>query len=162
MASQVKSTAVTAYDATPRKMSDFILNDDKPVGVCEVAAADVNGSRYDFFIIKSNDRVHHLWLLNDAIQSGTSFDIGLYDTAENGGAVVAAAAFASAVDMTSARVAPTDVATEAANIDKSEKRVWELLGLSSDPHKEYVVAATGNIVGSGAGTLVLKGELALG
>lgn len=157
-----KSTAITNMDATPAAMNSAQLAGNAPsfpVGLVEVAAADTDASVYRFFRVHSSDRVAHLLLLNDAITAGTSYDFGLYDTAANGGALVDVDFFASAVDLSSARVAPLDIVTEAQDIDKAEKAIWEILGLSADPQKYYDVCALANTVGSAAGTIVLKGTV---
>lgn len=158
-----KSTLITNKEALPATMSKAELAGNYvkcPVAALEVAAADSDGSVYRFWTVRSSDRVHRLSLLNDAITAGTSYDFGLYDTAGNGGAVVDADLFASAVDLSSGRTTDTDILNEALDIDKSEKQIWELLGLSADPGKEYEVCATANTVGSAAGTIVLKGTIA--
>lgn len=158
-----KSTLITNREALPATMSKAELAGNytkHPVGLVEVAAADSDTSVYRFFSVRSSDRIHALLLKNDAITAGTSYDFGLYDTLANGGAVVDADLFASAVDLSSGRTTDTDILNEALDIDKSEKQVWELLGLSADPGKEYEVCATANTVGSAAGTIVLKGAIA--
>ncbi|MFN3856542.1 MAG: hypothetical protein ACK4RV_02250 [Caulobacter sp.] len=161
-----KSTVVTGADSTPRVLSNPHLARGtliETVGVCEVAAADDNASVYRFVRVRSSDRISEIMLANDAITGGTDYDVGIYETAAYGGAVVSKDVFADGLDVSSA-VAFRDVLYHdaAANIDKAEKRVWEWLGLSADPQKDYDIAATGNTVGSGAGTLALRVRLCAG
>ncbi len=152
-----KSTLITNADATTPTLSAAHLGGlQRPVGVVEVAAADDDTSVYRFFRVHSSDRIHQLLLLNDAITAGTAYHVGLHQTAANGGAAADEDLFATSVDLSSARVAPLDVLHEALNIDKAEKQIWELLGLSSDPGRDYDVTMTGATVGSAAGTIVLK------
>lgn len=137
-----------------------------PIAVVEAAAADSNTSVYRFFRVHSSERLHSLWLKNDANGGGTSYDVGLYDTAENGGSVVDADAFASAITLASASTSAVDVLNEAMNIDQLEKSVWQLPGvvgsLTVDPGKYYDVCMTANVAGSVGGTIVLGGSAMAG
>lgn len=130
-----------------------------PVAKVEVLAADDNGSVYRMFRVHSSERINSLSLLNDAITAGTSFDAGLHDTEANGGAVVQKDLFATAVDLSSARVAPLDITFEALNIDKAELMIWELLGLAADPNKYYDLTLTANTVGTADGTIVTRASI---
>jgi hypothetical protein len=155
-----KSTAVANRDATPRIPSPAHLVRGplfEAVGTVEIAAADDNASVYRLARLRSSDRVSQINLFSDAITGGTAFDLGLYRTADDGGAAVDADLFATDLDLSSA-VAGTDVTYEAtaANIDKIEKRLWELLGLSADPQVDYDIALTGDTVGTAAGTVSLR------
>ena len=148
------STEITAKEAgksVSALISGGVLRE--KVATLEVAAADDDGSTYRFFRVHSSDRVSSFEAASDAITAGTSFDFGLYDTEENGGAVVDADMFASAVDLSSAS-GFTNEAT--ADIAEVEQTVWERLGLSSDPGKDYDVVALANTVGSAAGTIAAR------
>lgn len=154
------STVITGADSQPRVLTNAHLSRGQvfeAVGTVEVAAADSDTSTFRFARLRSSDRVSSIHVWSDAITAGTSFDIGLYRIAADGGAVVDADLFASAVDLSSA-VAGTDVTFEATatNISQIEKRLWELLGLSSDPGYDYDVVLTANTVGSAAGTISLR------
>lgn len=155
-----KSTLVTNADASPAVMTANVIAGavvKESVATREIAAADDDTSVYRFTRIASGARVSQLLFANDAITGGTSFDCGLYDIAANGGAVVDADLFLSEVDFSSARAQWTDLTHESASNDIAdvEKVVWQLLGLTSDPQKQYDVCLTGNTVGSGAGTISL-------
>ena len=157
-----KSTAVSNRDASPRVPSPAHLVRGplfEAVGTVEIAAADDNGSVYRMARLRSSDRVSQLTVFYDLITGGSSFGLGLYRTADDGGAVVDADLFGSALDFTIApSAAGSEVAFESAATDiaKIEKRLWELLGLSADPQVDYDIAFTGNTVGSAAGTLSLR------
>lgn len=153
-----KSTQITNAEAVPATLSEGHLKGDARAGVAvvEVAAADDDNSVFRFARIHSSERLHSLQLLNDAITGGTSYHFGLHETAANGGAAADNDLFATAVDLSSARVAPLDITHEALNIDQSEKRIWELLNLSADPNKFYEITATGITVGTAAGTIAVR------
>ena len=150
------SNAITNADASPRVPNSSYIEGGilrASVATVEVAAADSDGSVYRFFRLPSGARIHKMMVFCDAITSGTSFDCGIYQTAANGGAVVDADAYASAVDLSSAITTGTNIQFEARNIDKIEKRVWEDAGLSADSYREYDICLTANTVGSAAGTI---------
>lgn len=152
-----KSTIVTNRDATPSKKTALNVAGARlreQVATVEVAAADDDTSVYRLFRVRSSDRISEVLIANDAITGGTSFDIGVHDTAENGGAVVDADEFASAVDLSSAG-GYTDRTNEAVATDiaKVEMPLWERLGLTADPNKEYDITLTANTVGTAAGTI---------
>ena len=158
-----KATNVTNPDSTPSKANPLHIHAARLyeiVGTVEVAAADSDNSVYRMARVHSSWRISSIEVFNDAITSGSVYDLGLYDTAENGGAVISGAQelFASDVTMVTARSTPTELTYEATatNIDKIEKRLWELLGLTADPGKWYDIAFTATTVGSGAGTISLR------
>ena len=118
-----------------------------------VAAADDDGSVYRFVrLYGSTFSVKQIWLYNDAITGGTDFDCGLYDTAENGGAVIDADSYASAVDLSSARTtSPIDLRHEKANIN-----VIYTFPYVNSAKQEVDLCLTANTVGSAAGDITLK------
>lgn len=151
-----KSTIVTNADAAPRTMTDAHLAHGtlrEQRAVVEVLAADDNNSVYRLFRVHTSWMISQLLLWNDALTSGTDFEIGAYDTLENGGAVIDSSAWGDAISMASARVVPLDVTFELLNIDKIEKRIWEQLGLATDPRKLVDICLKGVAVGSAAGTI---------
>lgn len=155
-AENLKSGAITNRDATPSVLN---TGQGTPVrrvfGKVECAGGDA-GSTYRFCTIPSNARCVRVWFSSDDLSgSGATMDVGLYKTVPDGGAVVDADFFASAVDVATAAVALTEITFErgATLIDELEKPVWERLGLSADPKIEYdvtgvsgVAAATGTAV----------------
>ncbi len=160
-----KSTIVTNKDATPPKANDNVLDGGRLKGfhaTVEVAAADDDGSTLRMFRVHSSWLISRLEVFNDAITAGTSYDVGLYQTAENGGAVKAATAYASVVDMSTARVVPLDVTFEARNIDQMEKRVWQDAGDASDPNRFYDVVLRANTIGTAAGTISMRMQAMVG
>lgn len=154
-----KSTAITNADASPTVLNGPHVENGmvrNSVGTVEVAAADSDGSVFRFVRIPSNARIKSIKVFCDAITAGTSFDCGLYQTAANGGAVLLAAAFASAVDLSTAITLGTEILFEAKDIANIQKRVWEDGGLSAEAIRFYDICLTGNTVGSAAGTISLS------
>lgn len=154
-----KSTEVTNADAVPFVATALHVAGARlyeKVGTVEVAVADDNASVYRFCRVHSSWRISSIELFNDAIQSGTTYDCGLYQTAENGGAAVDADCYATDVTMVSARVVPTDIKYEVMDIANIEKRVFEDAALTTDPGRWYDLCLTGDAVGSGAGTISLR------
>ncbi|RTL11283.1 MAG: hypothetical protein EKK54_08115 [Neisseriaceae bacterium] len=153
-----KSGSVTNSDAVPLVRNNAIVNGGRlrcAVDYVAVAAADDDTSVYRVIRLHSNCRVDSLLLYNTAITAGTSYDVGIYKTAADGGAVVDADAFGSAVDLSSAH-SGTDVAFEALALTSIKKTLWEVAGLSADPNCYYDIALTANTVGTAAGTIALK------
>jgi hypothetical protein len=128
-AENLKSTAVTNADATPVDMTGAYLQHGRlreSVAIVEAAGGDA-GSTYRFCRIPSSARVSALFFACDDLGTGLTLDIGLYKTAADGGAVVDADFFASAVDVATAALAEANLLHESGvvNIDDSEKRIWE-------------------------------------
>ncbi len=142
----LKSAQITNRDATPRVLNSPQNGGD---GVCHetygsavVSAALSITSRVILCEVPSNARVHSV-RFHSAAQGAGKFDVGLYQTTQNGGAVVDADLFGSAIDAASA-VKSTDIIEESAEYTPAEmqKPLWEVLGLSADPHRKYDVCAT--------------------
>ena len=118
-----------------------------------VASGDDNNSVYRVCRIRSNDVLTSVVRTNDAITGGTNYDIGIY-TKGVGGAVVDRDLFADGLDLSSAGTNVESFSTkDAATVGQ---KVWELLGLSSDPSLEYDLAVTGVTVGTGNGDIGLE------
>ena len=155
-----KSTAISNADATPvvlsspRVVNGFLR---ESVATLEVAAGDDDNSVYRFVRVPSNARISSVEYANDAITGGTDYNVGVFDTAANDGAAVSENLFADALDLSSAH-AFTDCTyeTTATNIAKVDQELWQLLGLTSDPGKEYDICAKGITVGTAAGTISLR------
>lgn len=161
-----KSTNISNQEASPRVLSNRALVR-APLYVesatVAVAAADDDTSVFRFFTIPSNAIITSIKVYCDALTSGTDWDFGVYQTAENGSAVVDADLFGDGVDLSSAITLGTEIRfndTTTANIVDVNKRLWELLPgpLTSDPQRSYDLCFTANTIGSGAGdiTVVLQ------
>lgn len=157
-----KSTEVTNADATPPVKTHVSVSHGRlheKVATVEIAVADSNGHEYRLFRVHSSWRISEILRYNDAITSGTDFDVGIYDIAENGGAVVSVNLFADAISLASASTTGVNDQFESGGgtgIEEIEKPLWDLLGLSADSGKWYDLVYTGVAVGSGAGTLSVR------
>ncbi len=178
----IKSTAVTNYNATPRTQNAVGIENGAVIravnGLCtltsgntEAATLAAGASTYRFGKIRSADYVDTLRLVTTADAGTTTVvDIGLYDllTHSNGGTVVDQDFFASSFSLKDGAITRggASAALEADQtfesgaagglITNGEKRVWEMLGLSADPHKEYDVAMTLTGACDGTATALLQ------
>ncbi len=156
-----KSTAVSNRDASPRVPSPAHLVRGplfEAVGTVEIAVADDDNSVYRMARLRSSDRVSQLTVFYDSITGGTGFELGVYRTADDGGAVVDSDLFAGATSLATGTTTGTELAfkSSASDIARIDKRIWELLGLSADPQIDYDVAFTATTVGATAGTVSLR------
>lgn len=159
----VSSTPITNATATPVVLNSANVARARVLasrGICAVANGDSIASVYRFTRIKSNDLVSKVLLDNATLGAACTMDIGLYQTSGNGGAVVDAGFFASAIDMNAANRA-LDVTRESGviTVANMEKRVWQLLGLSADPQREYDVAGTLVAAAAAAGSVCVQVEV---
>lgn len=142
----LKSSVITNADATPVVLNNARLSAatlKEAVGTKQASASASIGSTYRLCRIPSNARVSEVILSSDAFDTTGAADVGIYQTADNGGAVVDADFFGSAVLLTTA-LPGTDVTHESGvfGIEDVEKPLWEALGLSADPQRDYDVALT--------------------
>lgn len=157
-----KSNEVTNADATPPVKTHVSTSHGRlheKVATVEIAASDNNDHEYRMVRLHSSWRLSEINRFNDAITSGTDYNVGLFDIAENGGAVVNENLFADAVSLSSASLTGVNDLFEAGSgvgVEDIEQRIWEMLGLSSDPGKWYDLVYKGVTVGSGSGTLSVR------
>ncbi|MFN0101164.1 MAG: hypothetical protein ACKV2U_03625 [Bryobacteraceae bacterium] len=154
-----KSTQITNADALDgTKTAQYIAGGTlrEVVGTVETAAADDALSVYRMVRVPSNARITSILLASDAITGASASDVGVYQTAANGGAVVDADEFANDVDISSA-TAWTEVINQAVAAEKSdvEKMLWEKIGETTDPKRDYDICVTVNDV-TAAGTIAMK------
>lgn len=156
----VSSTQITNRDASPRVMSQARISKGSLLSSCgtlETTAADSIGSKYKLAQIPSNARVAQVLLSCDSLGTAGAADIGIYQTTDNGGAVVDADHFASAQALTSA-LKNSDVTHESGvyGVEDIEKPLWEALGLSADSKRDYDVVLTLTTATIDAGTVSLQ------
>lgn len=154
-----KSNIVTNADAKDGTKTAALVTHGRlreQAATVEAASADDAGSVYRLFRVHTSWRISELKIGHDALTNMTTADLGVYDVAENGGAVIDVDQFGSAIDMSAASSGLVDRSYEAANADisKIEQALWERLGLSTDPKKfvDIAVTATTNDP-SAAGTI---------
>ena len=130
-------------------------------GFANIASGDSATSTYRIGKIRSSDFVDRIRIVSADIGTTTAADLGLYDllTHTNGGTVVDADFFASAVSLNGGAI-DSDITFEAAAAGglytNGEKRVWEALGLTSDPGKEYDVTLGLTGAADAAGTVLVR------
>ena len=93
-------------------------------------------------------------------QTAGAFDIGLYRTTADAGAVVNAAFFASAVSLNGGALSKSDVTLESTvvSVANAAKPVWENLSLTSDPSVDYDVTLTLTGAADATGTALIEVE----
>lgn len=156
----VSSTIITNRDASPRVLTNARLtkgNMQMAAATVEAGTGDNIGSKYKMFSLPSNARVAQLLLSCDDLGTAGAVDIGIYQTTENGGAVVDADHFASAQALTTA-LKNSDVTFESGvyGVEDIEKPLWEALGLSADSKRDYDVVLTATEAIETAGTISLQ------
>lgn len=141
------SQGITNATSTPVVLSDPALNAGilrERSAVITSAADDSATSIFRFVRVSSNARISQLMLSAADATTAGAINVGVYQTAENGGAVVDADLFASAVDLASGPYNNADITFESGEYTyaESEKPLWEVLGLTVDPQRDYDIAAT--------------------
>lgn len=113
-----------------------------------------------FFPIHSGATIKRLQLSNAALSGLTSADFGLWQTTDDGGNAVDDDLFDSAQTLASAleRQEKRFGTNSALAVATLGQKVWELLGLTEDPHLTYIVGALINTAGSASGAVVLEME----
>lgn len=113
-----------------------------------VTAADQSASDDLMFVpIASNARVSQVLVSHDDATTGGAIDIGIWSRTFTDGAYVYAAVdddlFASAYALTAGPVYNFDVTNESTEYTPTEQSqmLWEVLGLSTDPNLDYVIAS---------------------
>jgi len=159
----VKSTAIGNRDAVPSVISPrYLMNANVQVcrGVAAIANGDSIGSKYIMFQLPSNAMPESVLVSCPAIATAVG-DIGLYQTTQNGGAVVNASFFKAAQALTAAitktEVSMGNVITPA----NGEKPIWQLLGLAADPRVVYDVVITLTAAATAAGSVLLEADFSV-
>lgn len=116
--------------------------------------SDSATSVYRFFTLPSNAIVKSIALACQAQGAGAVFDIGLYSTVADGGAVILDNAFASGVDVSGA-IALTDERFNALALATAEQQLWQLAGLSADPGGFMDVCITVDVAVASGGNIIL-------
>lgn len=159
----LKSTLVTNADAVPAVLNNPRVDGGfERIEVATVAITDTDSvaSTYRMFRVPSNAVMTDLRIYSPDIGTTTITDIGLYRTAKDGGAVVDADFFASAVSLKDGALNGTDVLHEAAvfTIANSGKELWDALALTSDPGVFYDVTLTLTGAADATGTVKVIGR----
>jgi len=153
-----KSTLVSNADATPKVMNNPVQDGGglrEKLGVVAVAAADDDTSTYRMVRVPSNARISSIDLIADAIAGAVAYECGVYQTADNGGAVVVDDVFSGASGIDIHLGGNIDMMTGVVAANRGQP-LWQLLGLSSDPLRHYDIVLTADTVGTAAGNLALR------
>lgn len=157
-----KSTQITNRDATPKVLSNSFLTKAmkmRAAGVVAAVSGDSIASKYFFTSVPSSALVSSVMVSAPDIGTTGTMDLGLYQTTENGGAVVDADFFKAAIDTHSGAITKSEVlfgnVVTVANMDK---RLWEHLGLSVDPELYYDVVGTLAAAQDGSGSILVEVE----
>lgn len=156
----LKSTVITNSDATTYTLNKKALAGGIVKcarGTVETGAADDIASVYRFARLPSSANICMIQLWSDDIGTTGTADFGLYRTAADGGAVVDANAFATALVLDSGAIAGTMIqhASAVYGVEDVESQLWQIAGLSSDPKVMYDVCATLTEATDAAGTVSL-------
>jgi len=140
----LKSASITNDDATPIVLNTAGAGAPAPMFTVDdyktIPAALSITSRVALVRIPSNCKVKSVVFESEA-QGAGKFDLGLYRP--NGGTVIDADFFASAIDCASL-VTPTEVVNESTQYSMNERvlPLWQAAGLSADPGGLFDVVAT--------------------
>lgn len=156
-----KSTRISNAENTVQTLDNPGVNHGKlrrMAGTLESVSGDSSTSQYRMFRVHSSWTVHSLRIFCDALGGSCAADVGLYQCSAgpaNGGAVVDADAYASAVSLASAITAGTEIAYEARDIANLTRQVWQDAGLSADPNRWYEMVVTLTAASAANGTVSL-------
>lgn len=121
-----------------------------------VSATQASGDTIRLVRVPSNARVSQVLLSTGDATTAGAINIGVWQTSENGGAVVDADLFASALALTGGPFNNSDQTFESGEYTYAEsaKPLWEVLGLTSDPGRYYDIVAEVSTTFDGAGTTI--------
>ncbi len=159
----LKSTAIANREATPRVLNNPGLGSGARAKIASGYLASVTaslsiGSIIRMVSVPSNGIVKDIQLQSGA-QTAGAFDIGVYRTNGDGGAVVDADFFTSAISLASALAfgaVASHVMIESGTYTsaKQQQPLWQALGMSTDPKADLdicmTVATTDVTTGTGA------------
>lgn len=117
-----------------------------------VAASDDDGSKYRLGKFNSNAVIFDVKVANSEITGGTDYDLGFYSI--NFGDAIEADLLLDGANFSSA--ARNVDGSSALAVEDFNKPLWELLGFSKDPLKQFDLVLTANTVGSADGFVSFK------
>lgn len=156
----VNSTWIGNVAATPK----VATNANQSVGqlfsaksVATVSATQASGDVIRLVRVPSNARIDIVLLTTGDATTAGAINIGIWQTAENGGAVVDADLFASALALTGGPFTNSNQTWESGEYTYAESclPLWQVLGLSADPCRDYDVAAQVSTTGDGMSTTMV-------
>lgn len=158
----IDSTLISNRAATPRVANDPWTDaqiKSTGSGIIEVSTATDAADELRFCRVKSNAVVRSVIVSSDAAITSGAMDIGVYRTDDDGGAVVDADFFASALAV-GAGLTKSDQTHESGvyGIEDRNKPLWEALGLTEDSQVWYDIVGTVTTDMGASGTIVLEVE----
>src|ERR1700682_3855904 len=174
----VKSGVLTNRDANPPVPSDLRgagRNFQKPA-LCTPTTGVLLNSQYGFFSLPSNAVIVSALLSCAALGAATAGDIGLWETptvggfsattgwATQAGSIANAKQFLGAATSLVAAQTKTQLAYLNATfmtIAKADQKIWQLLGLTIDPNRDYDVVLTNTTTITAGGAVLLEIEYKL-
>ena len=163
----VNSTWITNAVATPAVLTDSNKSSGRvrtAKSVATVSATQTSGDTIRMVRVPSNARIDAVLLSTGDATTAGAIDIGIYQTVENGGAVVDSDLFASALALTGGPFNRSDQTFESGEYTYAESctPLWSVLGLSADPNREYDVVCKVTTTGNGMDTtLALEVQYAI-
>jgi hypothetical protein len=121
------------------------------------AATDDATSVYRFFRVKSSDTVVRVYLSAADATTAGAVNCGLYQTVENGSAVVDADLFAAALDLAGGPYKNLDITFQSGEYTFAESMMplWQAIGLTADPFREYDMCLVVSTTFNGGPTSIL-------
>lgn len=158
-----KSTVISNRDAVPSVISSRTLSGSAlqhARGVCAITNGDSIASKFRFLQLPSNALVTSVKVSAPDIGTTTAMDIGVYRTTIDGGAVVDADLFASALSLNGGAISKSEVLYESGviTVANGEKQLWQLAGLSADPKCLLDVVGTLTGAADAAGSVLVEAD----
>jgi len=163
----IKSLNVQNADSAVQTLNPVHLAGAKKYSIvanAAIAAADDDGSTIRLCRVHSSWRLTSVLLYNEAIAASAGWTLGLYRTAADGGAAVAAACYATALAATAASLSGTQLIFNqpTRTIDKIGQQVWQDAGLAADPNLWYDLTFVCTTAGTAAGKIAVEVEYIAG
>ena len=156
----VLSEALTARDANTYTYRDTELTAGalkEVVGVVS-PAADQSASDFLMFVaVPSNAIISQVMISAADASTGGAIDVGIFEKNTDGTySAVDDDLFASALDLAGGPYNNLDITHESGEYTyaETEKPLWEVLGLTTDPKKDYIVASDITTVFNGGPTSI--------
>lgn len=125
-------------------------------GVATTSATQASADTIHFTRVPSNAIISQVLISAADATTAGALNVGIYETAANGGAAVDADLFASALDLAGGPYNNLDITHESGEYTyaETERPLWQVLGLSNDPNKEYDVVGVVSTTFNGGPTSI--------
>jgi len=124
--------------------------------VATVSATQASGDTIRMVRVPSNARISEVLLSTDDATTAGAINIGVWQTVPNGGLVVDADLFASALALTGGPFQNSDQTFESGQYTFAESGLplWDVIGLSTDPMIDYDIVCEVSTTGNGMDTKI--------